>query len=125
MILGKINQRNEALIPLLIVGANKRIEIQVVIDTGFSGILTLPPILIAELNLVWKQQSRAMMADGSISQFDQFAATILWDGIPRQVLVESVDTAPLVGMRLLNGYELTMQVVPNGNVQLQRLLRGE
>jgi hypothetical protein len=39
----------------------------------------------------------------------------------RRVLVDEADTDALVGMALLNGYELNMQVRPHGNVIIKRL----
>jgi hypothetical protein len=38
-----------------------------------------------------------------------YEATVIWDNQPRRVVVDEVDTAPLVGMSLLAGHELTLQ----------------
>ena len=39
----------------------------------------------------------------------------------RRVLVDEADTDALVGMALLNGYELNMQVRSGGKVTVKRL----
>ena len=44
-----------------------------------------------------------------------------WDGEPRRVSVDEADTDPLVGMALMNGYELCIQVIDGGTVTLGRL----
>jgi clan AA aspartic protease len=98
-------------------------EIEAVIDTGYSASLTLPPSLVASLGLNWKSFGRGILADGSQCLFDVFIAKIVWDGKERRVLVEEADTDPLVGMALLRGYEVTMQVRSRGKVAIQRLPR--
>lgn len=125
MILGKFNAQIEPVISLNIIGKNHQVKIEAIIDTGFSGNLTLPRDLINDLSLDWRSRGVSILGDGSESVFDLYFGVIEWDGQLKNIVIDCVNTAPLVGMRLLNGYELTMQVVPNGNVQLQRLLRGE
>jgi len=63
----------------------------------------------------------ALLADGTTSLFDIYEATVLWDGTPRRVAVDAADIDPLVGMRLLDGYELTVQAIVGGQVRIQAL----
>ena len=70
----------------------------------------MPPALIASLGLRWKCFGRGILADGSECLFDVYEATVVWDGKGQRVLVNEADTDPLVGMALLSGYELKMQV---------------
>ena len=44
-----------------------------------------------------------------------------WDGKVRTILVAEANAAPLVGMRLLRGHELKMQVRARGKVTIKRL----
>ena len=96
-------------------------EIEAVIDTGSTASLSLSPALVAALGLRWKSLGRGILADGSECLFDVYVAKVLWDGKERRVLVEEADTDPLVGMALLSGYELRMQVRSRGKVTLKRL----
>lgn len=50
------------------------------VDTGFNGWLSLPPDLIAELNLRWKRRGRAILGDGSECVFNVYEAVVFWDG---------------------------------------------
>ncbi len=59
-----------------------------------------------------------MLADGSIHVFDVYVGTIVWDGRPRQVEVEAANAQPLIGMALMHGYELRVQVVAAGDVSI-------
>lgn len=99
-------------------------EIEAVIDTGYTGSLTLPPALIGALGLRFRSVERALLADGSECLFDVHHGQVVWDRQLRRVLVEAADTEPLIGMRLLRGHELNMQVRYCGKVTIKRLPRG-
>jgi clan AA aspartic protease len=101
----------------------RRQEIEAVVDTGYTGWLTLPPTAIAALNLRWRSFGRGILADGSTSLFDVYQANVLWDGRVRPVFVDEFDATPLVGMALLRGYEYKMQVRARGKVTIKRLPR--
>ena len=119
MISGHVTEYREAVISLNVEGyRNQEREIDAVVDTGFNGFLTLPAFLIHELGLVWRRRGRAILADGSSSVFDIFEATVTWDGRPRRIAVDEADCDPLVGMSLLDGCELTVQVVDGGLVSI-------
>lgn len=122
MITGTVNTYQEAVIHLILHGLRgEEWEIEAVVDTGFTGSLSLPPSLITGLKLPYLRRGRAILADGSVSDFDVYEGTVIWDGQLRQVIIDAVDTDPLVGMRLLRGYELTIQVIDGGNVSIQAL----
>jgi len=121
MITGVVRER-EARIRLRIRGPGSRHrEFEAVIDTGYNGWLTLPPSLITALRLPWQNFGRGILADGSESLFDVYEATLLWDRHAISVRVDEVDTTPLVGIALLEGYELNVQVRANGKVTIRRL----
>jgi hypothetical protein len=50
-----------------------------------------------------------------------YVGNVVWDGAERRVLVDEAETDPLVGMALLSGYELKMQVRSRGKVTIKRL----
>jgi clan AA aspartic protease len=99
-------------------------EVEAVIDTGYTASLTLPPALIQALGLRWQTVDRVRLANGSVCIFDVYEAKVVWDGKVRQILVDEADTDPLVGMRLLKGHELKMQVRYRGKVTIERLSRS-
>jgi clan AA aspartic protease len=119
MITGVVTASREATIRLLIQEASGQLQpLDALIDTGFSGFLTLPSARIASLGLLWLSRQQGLLADGSIQVFDVYAATVEWDGQLRLVEVEAADTDVLLGMSLLAGYELRIQVLPGGLVTL-------
>ena len=119
---GRVTTDGEEVVHLSVLGRRGgRERIQAVIDTGYTGWLTLPPPLISRFRLRWRQLDRATLADGSIIYFDTFDATVLWDRRHRDIIVDQADVDSLVGMAMLEGYELNMQVRPGGKVSIKRL----
>ena len=123
MITGEINADREAEIPLIIRAADgHETEIKAVIDTGFTDYLTLPPALIASLCLVFRELTEFVLADGNIVTFEIYTATVLWDGAEKSVLVLASEGGPLVGMSLLYGCRVIMDVIDGGSVTIEAKL---
>jgi clan AA aspartic protease len=123
MMTGTVNQFLEATIQIAIRDANGREHsVHAIVDTGFSGSLTLPFETIAQLGLPWRSRGSAMLADGSFDQFDNFTAVVIWDGRPREILVEGVAVDPLIGVGLLAGFEFRMQTVSGGAVTIEPIV---
>jgi clan AA aspartic protease len=122
MITGIVTANHEAVIRLSVRGAvGREQEIEAVVDTGFDGWFSLPPALVAQLEMQWRRRGRALLADGSECVFDIYEGTVLWDGRLRRIAVDEASTAPLVGMALLQGYELNVQVRNGGSVTIKVL----
>jgi hypothetical protein len=52
-------------------------------------------------------------------EFDIFAATVLWDGAQRHILVQAIENLPLLGMRLMAGHDLRARVEVGGRVEIE------
>jgi len=122
MITGVVNANREATIRLVVTGpSGQQLDTEAIIDTGFTGFLTLPPASIAVLGLSWLSRQPGILADGSVDVFDVYVATVTWDGQPRPVEVEAADTEPLVGMSLLDRHSLRIDVLSGGAVTITAL----
>ncbi len=120
MITGVVNADYEAVVRLRLQGSRgQEREVDAIIDTGFNGFLTLSPALVTALGLTRLSRGRVILADGREELFDIYGVTVLWDGQPRYVEADAVDTTPLVGMALLKGYDLYVQVIDGGRVVIQ------
>ena len=120
MIEGVVNAAYEAVVTLLLQGsAGETREIEAVIDTGYNGFLTLPAAMVAELELPFLGPSRATLANGAVETFNVHDVTVLWDGQLRDIEADATGNTPLVGMLLLDGYELSIQVWDGGRVAIQ------
>ena len=117
MITGVVNAAYQAVITLALQGPSGRTrEIEAVVDTGFNRFLTLPRALAAELGLRYQFRSQVVLANGSEEEFDVCSAIALWDGQPRSIEVFLSDAMILVGMALLDGYDLYVRVAEGGQV---------
>jgi clan AA aspartic protease len=124
--IGGVLKSSEGRIRLTVMGLRGRQqEVEAVIDTGYTASLTLPPASIGALGLRWRSVDRFQLADGTVVVFDVYEAKVVWDGKVRQILVDEAGSDPLVGMRLLKGHELRMQVRYRGKVTIKRLPRKQ
>lgn len=120
MIQGVVNSDYEPVVSLTVQGpSGQSQEIEAVVDTGYNGYLTLPPDLVAELGLVYRDRGRAILADGSEAFFDIYDVAVLWDSRPRNTRAGAADTTPLVGMRMLDSHDLSIQVRSGGRVTIE------
>jgi clan AA aspartic protease len=122
MITGVVTSNREAVMRILVRGTHgQEASIEAVIDTGFTGLLMLPAELVASLALSFAGTTRATLADGSEVSLDVFEATVLWDNLVRDVVVLEAESTALVGMALLSGYRVTLEVEDGGAVRIEPL----
>jgi clan AA aspartic protease len=122
MMTGIVNAELEPLLRLTVRDAGGQpLDVETGIDTGFNGFLTLPPPVIAALGLRWLCRQQGQLADGSVLAFDVYVATVNWHGQARNVEVEDTDAQPLLGMGLMQGSELRIEIVPGGSVIITEL----
>lgn len=120
MIEGVVNAALEAVVTLPLQGPDGHVrEVEAVIDTGYSGFLTLPPALTAELGLDFRGNGHAYLANDAEVEFDVYGVTVLWDSQLRDIEADATGSTPLVGMLLLEGHDLSVQVRDGGRVVIQ------
>ena len=120
MILGAVNDAYEAVISLTVQGpSGQSSEVEAVIDTGFTGFLSLPSAMAAALALPFLTNESAFLADGSLVTFSVHDATVLWHGQAKRVYAHLADATPLVGMRMLDRHNLNIDVEDGGRVAIQ------
>ncbi len=119
---GIVDQNCDAIIRLVVGSTNASTQvIDAVIDTGFTGFLTLPLAVISNLNLRLYSREEGTLGDGSICIFDVYSGFVLWDGEFRRIDVNAAETEPLLGMSLLYGYRMRLDIVEGGTVIIQPL----
>lgn len=122
MIEGTVNENLEVTVPLVLLNDSREEHVtEAIIDTGFTGDLTLPRELIQHLALSWQSRGHALLADGSLHVFDSYIGTLLWNSQDRTVEVDEAETDPLVGMGLLRDHRLTADLVENDSVKIEAL----
>ena len=120
MIEGTVNAAYEAVVTLPLQGPDGRTrDIQAVIDTGYTGTLTLPTAVVADLGLSFSHMGWAFLANDDVVSFDVHDVIVLWDGQPRHIKADATGSTPLVGMSLLDGHDVSIRVRNGGRVLIQ------
>ena len=120
MITGRVVGRY-ALVPLRVGRPDRQGEADFFLDTGFAGFLTLPSDAIAKLGLTYVGVQPSLLADSSRTLLSIYRLTILWDDQEREIEVLELEGAPLLGMSLLEGYDVRIQAVDGGLITIERL----
>jgi clan AA aspartic protease len=124
MMQGYVNENYEAVLTVVVKNGNKFKSINAVIDTGFTGFLSLPIAIITELDLSWNYRDRGTLGDGSETLFDIYDAMIIWNGQYREIEVNGAETDSLIGMSLFRGYRLQIDTIPGGLVTISTLFNA-
>ena len=95
-----------------------RYPTEVVIDTGFTGSMALPPDIISNLRLVRTRPRRVSLADGNLLTVPTHAAIIIWHGSFRRIRVLELAGKPVLGMSLLWNSDIAIAVRENGRVSI-------
>jgi clan AA aspartic protease len=122
MMHGIVDQNCEAMIRLVVSNADKeRQVIDAVIDTGFTGFLTLPLTVLTTLDLQAYSREEGTLGDGSSCIFDVYSGFVIWDGEFRRIDINASEASPLIGMSLLYGYRVQFDTIEGGTLTIQSL----
>lgn len=92
---------------------------EIIVDTGFTGWLTLPAADIRRLGLTHAGHRYSITASGNTERFEFYRTSVSWHGRPRTVEVfQSIDQ-PLLGMELLEGSRTTVEAWDGGDVVIE------
>jgi clan AA aspartic protease len=97
------------------------VTVDAVIDTGFTQYLTLPSRTISELGLTRNGTATVVLADGSRKRVPVFKARVRFRGTIRSVDIEESEGDIILGMGMLYGYRLTVDVIEDGDVSIEPL----
>jgi predicted aspartyl protease len=122
MITGSVTAQQQAVIPLTVQDWQGQPEtVDAIVDTGFNGFLTLPLAQIARLRFPYEGIAEVILGDGDTVRLDSFAATVLRDGQLRTGLVLAAEGMPLVGMDLLHGPRVMLDITDGSPVTIEPL----
>ena len=121
MMVGKMDGLQAAVEITFFLPDGNVIALEFVIDTGFAGALTLPPVAVAAMGLPYENEIKTNLADDSQSVANAHRGIILWHGQTVSVPVLAMGRRPLLGTALLKNYELNAQFKLNGRVEINDL----
>lgn len=122
MIHGTVTASREAVVHLQVAGSSGLTEgVDAVVVSGFTDWLTLPSQTLVRLGCTWYKSDAATLGDGSVVPVDIYKALAMWDGDWRNVEVVEAGGSPLVGMAMLYGQRVTLDVVDGGDVAIEQI----
>lgn len=121
MIRGSVSPAAIPSVDLTLQGPGGQLTVAICVDTGFDGELLLPTPIIQLLQLQPTGTRAANLADGTPLILNRFAVNVHWDGQTRQANVLETAGDALLGMTLMHGNRLTIDVVPGGDVLFEEL----
>lgn len=125
MISGEVSGDQQALVTIEITDAEGSPRpVEVILDIGFTGYLTLPAETIRQLGLSSVGGRTFELANGELFEFEAYVAAVSWHGRLTDTLVLRSDSAPLLGMTLLWGSRVTLDAVAQGEVRIEALEPG-
>jgi clan AA aspartic protease len=124
MLSGRVTVEKEAILQIQVLGPMGEVaRVEAAIDTGYDGFLTLPLSLIRDLDLPFAGTARATLGDGNEVKMELFLAGVVWEEEPCEVLVLAAEGGVLLGMAMLAGSRVTLDVEDDGLVTIESLAR--
>ncbi len=96
-------------------------QYEVIVDTGFTGWLTLPEAEIRRLGLVRAGSRYSIIASGNEEEFEYYETSVLWHGQLHEIEVFQSTDQPLLGMESLEGSRVAVDAWDGGNVIVEEV----
>ncbi len=106
---------------LTLPGEDGPLVVEFIVDTGFDGELALPPELARRLDAEIAGRQSLALADGTTIISPYFRVALDWEDEERLTEVLLLDGNPLLGVQLLEGYWLHVQMTAGGDVEIEPL----
>ena len=122
MITGRVTATRKPIVRLTILdSAGIRRIVPVIIDTGFTGQLALPPRYVNRLGLVVDDAIEGRPVTGEFMSIPAGDAVVIWQSQQRGVKFLQVDSEPLLGMQFLWNYHIGIDALTGGPVTVTPL----
>lgn len=122
MIHGRITPDLEVLVPIELFRLDStKHELHIGVDTGFTGYLILPVDVLLDLGAPRVGSRTAKLGDGGRVSMDAYLVEVLWRDQQRRVLALHSEGRSMIGLSLLYGHRLTVDVVQDGRVAIECL----
>lgn len=122
MVIGRVGADLCPIVPIVVQGANgQERKISVLLSTGFGEALLLPPAEVAALDLPQTGARTVEFLDGSRVEATVHPARILLAGEARDVDILAGGWKPRMGLKLLQGYRISMRFTEGEAVNVERL----
>ncbi len=122
MMQGQVNNKYQAVISLTMYTPNGS-EItfaDVLIDTGSDAEVVASASAIQLLGLYYLEPTDLRQVDDEVVTVASFIGEVSWNGSRKEVKVICTGESLLIGMGLLRGHQMNMDIRPGGLVQIEQ-----
>ena len=117
---GRCNDTLDLILELHVINDQRQaVVVDAVIDTGFSGAVSVPADVVNQLDLLFARQVVGYLADGSTTIVELYFARLLCGTRMVETEIAAAGTQALIGVQFLAGQRLTADFEINGSVYLQ------
>ena len=95
--------------------------IDALLDSGFTGAVSLPQRVVKDLKLKWSGEHSVTLADASEVSVDLYEGIVDFAGRQYRCAILSTGDVPTVGMHLMQQARICFEAVPGGDVSLEPL----
>jgi len=117
---GTIREMQLMLPVVFVLSDGSEVTREIVIDTGFTGGLSLPMKMIEELGFPFFRALGAELADGITNEYPVYLATMRWHDKPLEVVTYALGDRPLLGTALLEGSRLNADFIETASFTLEK-----
>ncbi len=96
----------------------REVLVSALVDTGFNAYVSLPRNVVIDLGLVRLGTDDVTLANADIDAAELYLAEVHWRQSRRNLPVHQIGDEPTIGTALLRSYNLSVDFVPDGDVQV-------
>jgi len=120
VITGQVTAELEARLTIRVRSETRtEIAVESIVDTGFSGFLTLPVAIISALQMQRQGFTHIRLADGNHVGVNLYEGQVWWNDRWRPITIQESEGDPLLGMELLRNHDLFVKVIAGGEVTVE------
>ena len=122
---GNVNSDLEPRLNLRLRGQDGLVYVvDALVDTGYSGEISLPVSVAKQLGSVQGLGGRIVLADGTSITYDSYNVDFEWLGSHRRVTASAMGDDVVIGMNLLSGHALMIEATVGGAVTIVPLMNA-
>ena len=98
--------------------ADLGVRMEALLDSGFTGAVSLPLRVVEELDLTWSGEHSVTLGDASEVGVDLYEGIVEFAGSRYRCAILCTGDVPTVGMHLMQEARICFEAVPGGTVSL-------
>ena len=124
MKIGTVRLCEEGLLPLVPIEVESgteddRTELEALLDSGFTGAISVPLRTVEGLKLEWSGEHSVTLGDASKVGVDLYEGIVLFAGRRYRCAVLATGDVPTVGMHLMQGMKVCFEALEGGAIEIE------